>query len=77
MLSDSTKSAFKMALKDPQKILLRSTETWNCPDSLAISEALTIDPNNFLRPPFNSQIFLSFNFYFGHKTPRGLEPWEN
>jgi hypothetical protein len=21
--------------------------------------------------------FLSFNFYFGHKTPGGLKTWEN
>ena len=31
----------------------------------------------FLRPPFNSQFFLSFYFYFGHKTPGGLKTWEN
>ena len=68
MLSDLSKIAFKMALEDPQK---------NCPASLAISEALTINPTNFLRPPFNSQFFLSFNFYFGHKTPGGLKTWEN
>ena len=77
MLSDSSKSALKMASEDPQKILLKSTKTWNCPASLAISKALTFNPTNFLRPPFNGQFFLSFNFYFGHKTPGGLKTWEN
>ena len=78
MLSDSSKSALKMASEDPQKILLKSTKkTWNCPASLGIFEALTINPTNFLRPPVNSQFFLSFNFYFGHKTPGGLKTWDN
>ena len=36
-------------------------------------EALTINPTNFLRPPFNSQFFLSFKLFFGHKTPGGLK----
>ena len=70
MLSDSWKSAFKMASEKVRK-------TWNCPASLAISEALTIYSTNFLRPPFNSQFFLSLNFYFGCKTPCGLKAWEN
>ena len=49
-----------------------------CSDlDLAISQALTINPTNFLRPPSDSQFFLSFNFYFGHKTPGGLKTWEN
>ena len=77
MLSDSSKSAFKMASEDPQKILLKGTKTWNCPASWAISEALTSTPTNFLRPPFDSQFFLSFNFFFGHETPCALKTWEN
>ena len=65
MLSDSSKSAFKMALEDPQKnIIKKYKKTWNFPASLAISEDLTINPTNLLRPPFNSQFFLSFNIYF-------------
>ena len=40
MLSDLSKSAFKMASEDPQKILLKEQKTWNCPASLVISEAL-------------------------------------
>ena len=40
---------------------------------LSDSEALTINPTNFLRPPFDSQFFLSFNFYVGYKTPGGLK----
>ena len=49
MFLDSWKSAFEMALEDPQKILLKSTKkTWNCWASLVISEALTIHPTNFL-----------------------------
>jgi hypothetical protein len=56
MLSDSSKSACKMASEDPQKnIAKKYKKTSNCPASLAISEALTINPTNFLRPPFNSQ----------------------
>ena len=78
MLTDLSKSAFKMASEDPQKnIAKKYKKTWNCLASLAISEALTINPTNFLRPPFNSQFLLSFNFYFGHKTSRGLKTWEN
>ena len=68
MLSDWWKGAFKMASKDPQKFFAKKCKkTWICPASLAISEALTINPTNFLRPLFNSQFFLSFNFHFGHK----------
>ena len=78
MLSDSSKSAFKMASEDPQKnIAKKYKKTWSFPASVAISEALTINLTNFLKPPFNSQFFLSFNFYFGHKTPGGLKTWEN
>ena len=51
MLSDSWKSAFEMALEDPQKnIAKKHKKTWNCGASLAISEALTIHPTNFFRP---------------------------
>ena len=32
MLSDSSKSAFKMALEDPQKILLKSTKNMKLSD---------------------------------------------
>ena len=78
MLSDSLKSALKWPGKTLKKILLKSTKKHeNGPASLAISEALTIQPTNFLRPLFNSQFFLSLNFYFVHKTPRGLKTWEN
>ena len=79
MLSDLSKNAFKMALEDPKKNIAKKykKKTWNCPAFLAISEALTINPTNFLRPPFDSQFFLSFNFYFGHKKPGGLKTWEN
>ena len=43
MLSDSWTSAFKMAWEDPQKNIDRKyKKTGNCPASLAISEALTI-----------------------------------
>ena len=78
MFSDSSKSAFNMALEDPQKnIAKRYKKKWNCPASLVITDAFTINPTNFLRPPFDSQFFLSFNFYFGHKTPGGLRTWEN
>ena len=72
MLSDSWNSAFKMASEDPLKV----QKTWNCPASLAISKALFNNPTNFLRPLFDSQFLLSFNFYFSHKTPRGLKTWE-
>ena len=58
MLSDSSKSAFTMASEDLQKnIDKKYKKLWNCPASLAISEPLTINPTNFLRPPFNSQLF--------------------
>ena len=78
MLSDSSENALKIASEDPQKNIAKNyKKKLNCPASLAISEALTINPTNFLRPPFNSQFFLSFNFYFSHKTPGGLKTWEN
>ena len=63
-----------MASEAPQKNIAKKYEnTWNCPASLTISEALTIYPTNFLRPLFNSQFSLTFTFYFGHKTPHGLK----
>ena len=78
MLSDSLKSASKTASEDPHKnIAKKYKKTWNCPASLAISEALIINPTNLLSPHFNSQFFLSLNFYFGNKTPGGLKTWEN
>ena len=53
-----------MASEDPQKnIAKKYKKTCNCLASLAISEALTINPTNFLRPP---SIVNSFNFYFCH-----------
>ena len=73
MLSDSSKRAFKMASEDPKKSLKSTKKTLNCPASLAISEALTINPTNLFRPPFNSQFFLRFNIYFGHKTLGGVK----
>ena len=68
----------KMPLKWPwktlKKILLKSKKkNIKLSSFLAISEALTINPTKFLRPPFNSKFFLSFNFHFGHKTPGGLK----
>ena len=78
MLSDLPKSAYKMESDDPQKnIAKKYKKTWNCPASLAISEALTINPTNSLRPLFNSQFVLSFYFYFSHKIPGGLKTWKN
>ena len=55
----------KVPLKWPQKtlkkILLKSTK------NMKLSGFFS-DPTNFLRPPFDSQFFLSFNFYLvtGH-----------
>ena len=63
-----------MALEDPQKILLKNTKKY---EIVWLSDALTIHPNNFLRPLLNNQSFLSFNFYFGHKTPCDQKTWEN
>ena len=52
MLSDLSQNALKMASEDTQKnIAKKYKKTWNCPASLAISEALTINPTNFLRSP--------------------------
>ena len=78
MLTDAWKSAFKMDSEDPQKnIAKKNKKKLNFPASLVISEALTNLPINFSRPLFDRQFFLSFNFYFCHKTPRGLKTWEN
>ena len=74
MFSELSKSAFKMASEDPQKKIAKKYEKYEIVrHSLAISEALTINLTNFLRPPFDSQFFQSFNFYFGDKTPGGLK----
>ena len=62
MLSDSWKTAFKTALEDPKKNIAQKYKTWNCPASLAISEALIMYPTNFSRPLFNSQFVLSLTF---------------
>ena len=67
-----------MAFEDPQKRIAKNhNKIWDFLASLAISETLIINPTNFLRPPFKSQFFVSFNFYFVHKTPGGLKTWEN
>ena len=48
LLSDLSKSAFKMASEDSQKnIAKKYKKTWNWPASLAISEALTIKPQTY------------------------------
>ena len=45
MISDSSKNAFKMSSEDPQKNIAKNyKKTWNCPASLVISRALTINP---------------------------------
>ena len=67
-----------MSLKWPRKTLTKilsksKKKRGNCPASLAISDAFTIHPTNFLRPLLNSNFFVIFNFYFGHKTPCGLK----
>ena len=72
MLSDSWKSAFKVALKDPQKILLKSTKSMKLSSFFSDFRGL----NYLSYQLFNSHFFLTF-FYFGHKTPRGLTTWEN
>ena len=54
MLSDSSKSAFKMVSEDPQNNIAKKYKQHETFASLAISEALTINPTNFLRAPFNS-----------------------
>ena len=64
MLSDSWKRALKLASEDLEKNIAKKYKFFLA--SLAIS-------TNFLRPLFDSQFFLSFNFYFGHKAPRGLK----
>ena len=46
MLSYLSKSAFKIALEEPQKNIAKSTKN-NCPAFLSISEALTINPPTF------------------------------
>ena len=49
MFSDLSKSALKMASEDPQKSK-KVRKTLNCPASLAISEALTMNPSIFKMP---------------------------
>ena len=73
MLSDSWNSVFKMALKDPQKNIANKYKKYEIVRLLLQFPR----PTNFLRPLFDSQFFLSFNFYFSHKTPRGLKTREN
>ena len=74
MLSDSSKSAFKMASEDPQKILLKSTKkTTKLSGFFSNLCGLNYQSYQILRPPFNSQFSLSFNFHLSHKTPGGLK----
>ena len=76
MLSDWWKSAFKMALEDPKKILLKSTKTMKLSGFFSDVWGLN-HPSYQLFEAIFQQFFLSFNFYFGHKIPRGLKTWEN
>ena len=71
MLSDSWKSAFEMALENPQNNIAKKYEkTWNFPASLAISKAFTIHPTNLLRQfVFIVSVFLSFNFILVTRLP--------
>ena len=47
-----------MASEDHQKSIAKKyAKTWKGPASLAISDALTIHPTNFLMQLFNSQFF--------------------
>ena len=70
MLSDLSKSALKMASEDPQKSK-KVRKTLNCPASLAISEALTINPSIFKMPlvlvskntPWFSFLFIHLFFF--------------
>ena len=63
--------------KHPKTYYKKVQKTWNCQNLLVVSKALTVYPTKILRPLFDSQFVLSFNFYFGHKTDQGLETWEN
>ena len=67
MLSDSSKSAFKMASEDKKNMKLSGffSNLWG----------LNYQSYQLFEATFLS--FLSFNFYFGHKTPGGLKTWEN
>ena len=63
-----------MALEDPQKnTAKRYKKPRNCP--AFFSDLWGLNYQSY--QPFNSQFFLGFNFYFGHKTPGGLKTWEN
>ena len=78
MFSDLWKSTLKMASEDSQKnIATKVQKNMKLSGFLAISKVLTTHRTNFLRLFFNSQFFLSFNFYFGHKTTCDLKTWEN
>ena len=77
MLSDSWKSALKMASEDPKKILIKSTKNIISSGFFSDFQGLNYPSYQLFEAIFNSQFFLSFNFYFGHKTPRGLKTWEN
>ena len=74
---DSWKNALKMATGDPQKIMIKSTKNMKLSAFFSGFGGLNNTSYFFLRSLSKGQFFLSFNFYFGHKTPKGLETWEN
>ena len=60
------KMPIKWIRKTLKKILLKSTKNMKLS---AFFSGFRGHPTNFVRFLFDSQFFLSFNFYFGHKTP--------
>ena len=66
-----------MASENPQKNIVKKYEKLKLSDFFSEFGCLNYHPSHILRPLFHSQFFLSSNFYFGHKTPRGLKTWEN
>ena len=63
MVSDSWKKPLKCAYENFQKNIAKSTENMKLSTIFSDSEALTIHPIKCLRPLFQSQLFLSLNFF--------------
>ena len=73
MISDSWKSAYKMASEDSQTNIAKKHKK-TLSGFFSDLWGLNHPSYQLFRQLFNSHFFL--NFYFGHKTSPGLKTWE-
>ena len=66
-----------MASEDPQKNIAKKYKKHEIVRIFSDLWGLNYQSYQLFEATFHNQFFLSFNFYFGHKTPGGLKTWEN